>query len=277
MSAVAAPRIARSPARARRLEAARTLARRRPELLALVVLATALNLWGLSRNGWANEYYSAAVRSMSSSWHAFLYGSFDAAGVMTVDKPPLASWVQVAFVKAFGFRPLSLLLPQVLMGVAAVALVYDLTRRRFGRSAGFVAGLMLATTPMTVAISRHNNPDALLVLCCVAALWFLVRGLDDGRTRWLVLSGVAIGLGFETKMLVALMVLPGIVLAWLWMAPRGRVAAVRQLLAGGLALAVVGCAWPLLMTLTPASSRPWISGTSDNSIWSLIFGYNGLG
>jgi 4-amino-4-deoxy-L-arabinose transferase-like glycosyltransferase len=157
MSAIAVPRLARH-ARARRLVAARTLARRRPELIALLALAAALNLWGLSRNGWANEYYSAAVRSMSSSWHAFLYGSFDAAGVMTVDKPPLATWVQVAFVKVLGFHPLSLLLPQALMGVAAVALVYDLTRRRFGRAAGVVAGLALATTPITVAISRHNNP-----------------------------------------------------------------------------------------------------------------------
>src|SRR3954453_8240858 len=249
----------------------------RPELLALIALAAVLNLWALSKNGWANEYYSATVRSMASSWHDFLYASFDPSGVMTVDKPPLALWVQALSVRAFGFHSLSILVPQALMGVGSVALVYDLTRRRFGRSAGFVAGLVLATTPMTVAISRHNNPDALLVLCSVAALWFLVRGLEDGRTRWLVLSGVAIGLGFETKMLVALMVLPGIALAWLWMAPRGRAAAVRQLLAGGFAMAVVGCAWPLLMTLTPASSRPWISGTSDNSIWSLIFGYNGLG
>jgi Dolichyl-phosphate-mannose-protein mannosyltransferase len=126
-----------------------------------------LNLWALQRNGWANEYYSAAVRSMSSSWHALLYGSFDQSGVMTVDKPPLALWVQVAFVKAFGYHPLSMLVPQALIGVASVALVYDVVLRRFGRAAGFVAGLALATTPITVAISRHNNPDGLLVLCWV--------------------------------------------------------------------------------------------------------------
>src|SRR3954453_19815298 len=214
---------------------------------------------------------------MASSWHNFLYGSFAASGVMTVDKPPLSLWVQTLSVKAFGFSSLAILVPQALMGMGSVALVYDLTRRRFGRAAGGVAGLVLAFTPMTVAISRHNNPDALLVLCSVAALWFLVRGLEDGRTRWLVLSGVSIGLGFETKMAVALMVLPGIPAAWLWMAPRGRLAAVRQLFAGGLAMAAVACAWPLLVTLTPASSRPWISGTSDNSIWSLIFSYNGVG
>jgi 4-amino-4-deoxy-L-arabinose transferase-like glycosyltransferase len=104
-----------------------------------------------------------------------------------------------------------------------------------------------------------------------------VRALEDGRTRWLVLSGVCVGLGFETKMLVALAVVPGIALAWFWIAPRGRVAAVRQLLAGGAAMLVVGLAWPVLVTLTPAADRPWISGTADNSIWSLIFGYNGVG
>jgi 4-amino-4-deoxy-L-arabinose transferase-like glycosyltransferase len=259
------------------LRRARALPRPRPELLALLVLAAVLDLWVLSRNGWANDYYSGAVRSMSTSWHAFLYGSFDASGVMTVDKPPLALWVQALSARTFGFNSWSLLVPQALMGVATVGLTYDLVRRRFGRAAGFAGGLALALTPATVAISRHNNPDALLVLCCVAAVWFLVRGLEDGRARWMLLSGLMVGLAFETKMLAGLMVVPGIALAWLWVAPRGRAVAVRQLLAGGAVMTVVGLAWPVLMWLTPASDRPWISGTSDNSIWSLIFGYNGFG
>src|SRR5436190_12506577 len=249
----------------------------RPELLGLLVLAAVLYLWALDQNGWANEYYTAAFRSMSSRWHNFLYDSFDPSGIMTVDKPPLALWVQALSVRLFGFHSLSMLVPQALMGVASVGLVYDLTRRRFGRAAGFVAGLVLALTPMTVAISRHNNPDALLVLCTVAALWFLVRGLEDGRTRWLVLCGVCVGLGFETKMGVALLIVPALAAAYLRVAPRRRLVALRQLLAGGAAMVVVGGAWPLLMALTPAADRPWISGTSDNSIWSLIFGYNGLG
>jgi 4-amino-4-deoxy-L-arabinose transferase-like glycosyltransferase len=248
-----------------------------PEVGVLVVLSAVLNLWALDRNGWANTYYSAAVRSMSSSWHNFIYGSFDVSGVMTVDKPPLALWVQALSVKVFGYHSLSILVPEALMGVASVALVYDLTRRVWGRAAGCAAGLVLALTPIAVAISRHNNPDALLVLCCTAALWFLVRALQDGRTRWIVLSGVCVGLGFETKMGAALLVVPALVAAWLWVAPRGRLAAVRQLFAGGAAMVVVGGAWPLLMALTPASSRPWISGTSDNSIWSLIVNYNGVG
>jgi 4-amino-4-deoxy-L-arabinose transferase-like glycosyltransferase len=249
----------------------------RPELAGLLALAAILNLWALGRNGWANEYYAAAVRSMASSWHDFLYASFDSSGVMTVDKPPLALWVQAASVKVFGFDSLAILVPQALMGVASVALVYDLTRRRFGRVGGFAAGLALALTPMTVAISRHNNPDALLVLCCVAALWLVVRGLEDGRTRWLVLAGASVGLGFETKMAAALIIVPALAAAWLWVAPRGRVTALRQLLAGGAAMLVTGAAWPLLVALTPSADRPWISGTGDNSIWSLIFGYNGVG
>ncbi|HEX3434453.1 MAG TPA: glycosyltransferase family 39 protein [Solirubrobacteraceae bacterium] len=249
----------------------------RPELSALMLLAAVLNLWALSKNGWANDYYSAAVRSMSSSWHNFLYASADPSGVMTVDKPPLALWVQSLSVRVFGYHPLSMLVPQALMGVASVALLYDIVRRWFGRVGGFAAGLALALTPISVAISRHNNPDALLVLCCVAAVWFALRALQDGRTRWLVLAGIAVGLGFETKMLVALTVVPGIALAYLLIAPRGRLRALRQLAAGGATMLVVGGAWPALMALTPAADRPWISGTADNSIFSLIFGYNGLG
>ena len=263
--------------RSRVTSRARDVTWRRPELSALVLIAGLLNLLALDRNGYANEYYSAAVRSMSTSWHAFLYGSFDTAGVMTVDKPPLALWVQAMSARVFGFSSWSLLVPQALMGVATVVLAYDLVRRPFGRAAGFTAGLALALTPVAVAVSRHNNPDALLVLCCVAALWCVVRALEDGRTRWLVLSGVFVGLGFEAKMAAALMVVPAIVAAWMWVAPRGRPAAARQLLAGGAAMVAVGGAWPLLVALTPASDRPWVSGTSDNSIWSLILGYNGLG
>src|SRR6185312_16158314 len=156
----------------------RTLPLPRPELAALLALAAVLYLWALSKNGWANDYYSAAVRSMAGSWHDFLYGSFDAKGLMTVDKPPLALWVEALSVKLLGFNSPAILVPQALMGVASVGLLYDLTRRRWGRAAGAVAGLALALTPVVVAISRHNNPDALLVLCSVGALWCFVRALD---------------------------------------------------------------------------------------------------
>ncbi|MCW3006345.1 MAG: glycosyl transferase family 39 [Solirubrobacterales bacterium] len=248
-----------------------------PELALLLALAAVLNLWALSRNGLANEYYAAAVRSMASSWHDFLYGSLDAAGLQTVDKPPMALWVQALSVRLLGFSSLSMLVPQALMGIASAGLVYDLTRRRFGRFAGFAAGIALATTPIIVAVSRHNNPDALLVLCCTLALWAIVRALEAGRTRWLVLAGACVGLGFETKMAAALLIVPGLAAAYLWVAPTGRWKAIRQLGLGGVAMVVVGGAWPLLVLLTPAADRPWISGTSDNSVLSLVLGYNGLG
>ena len=215
----ALPGAARPRARARRVAAR---ARVRPELMGLIGVTAVLNLWNLGVNGWANTYYSAAIRGMSTSWHDFLFAAADKVGLMTVDKPPLALWVQALSVRVFGFHPLSMLVPEALMGVAAVALLYDLVARRFGRIAGFVAGLALATTPVAVAVARHNNPDELLILCAVAALWAALRAIDTGRTRWLVLSGVCIGLGFETKMGVALLVLPGIAAAWLWVAPRGR-------------------------------------------------------
>lgn len=308
--------LAAAPSHRARRAHPRTLALSRlwPEPLALALLAGLLNFWGLSRNGWANTYYAAAVRSMSASWHNFLFASFDPSGVMTVDKPPLALWIETASVKLFGFHSLAILAPQALMGVASVLLVYDLTRRRFGRPAGFVAGLVLALTPIAVAISRHNNPDALLVLCSVAALWCALRALDDGRPRWFVLAGVCVGLGFETKMLVALVVVPGIAAAWAWCRPprapadaeadgsplgcaprdgapvggasiagprRARVRAYararRDPCIGAAALLLAGGAWPLLVELTPAADRPWISGTADNTVRSLIFGYNGLG
>ncbi len=194
-----------------------------------------------------------------------------------MNKPPLGLWVEALSARAFGYHPASILVPQAIMGIVSVVLVYDLTRRRWGRVAGGVAGLAMATTPIAVAVSRHNNPDALLVLCCTAALWFTVRALETGRTRHLVWAGVFVGLGFETKMGAALLVLPGLAAAWMWVAPRGRVAALRSMAAAAGAMVAVGGAWPLLMALTPASDRPWISGTSDNGIWSLITGYNGLG
>ena len=170
--------------RIRSLGGATTALRRSPELGGLIGLAGILNFWALGKNGWANTYYAAAVRSMSTSWHNFLFASLDPSGVMTIDKPPLALWIQALSVRVFGYHPLSILVPDALIGIATVVLLYDLVRRLFGRVAGFVAGFALATTPITVAMSRHNNPDALLALCCVAALWFLVRALGDGRTRW---------------------------------------------------------------------------------------------
>ncbi len=251
-----------------------------PELVALVALAAVLNLWALSRNGWANDYYSAAVRSMSTSWHDFLFASLDHSGVMTVDKPPLALWVQALSVRVFGYDSLSILVPQALMGIASVVLVYDLVRRRFGRIGGFVGGLALALTPITVAISRHNNPDALLVLCCVAALWCAVRG---ARARTHALAGARGRVrrarlrdedGRRARRSSPASPRPGCGSR----RPRaGACTPCASCSRGGAAMLLVGGAWPALVELTPAADRPWVSGTSDNRMLSLIFEYNGLG
>jgi len=249
----------------------------RPEMFLLLILSGLLNFWNLSQNGFANSFYTAAVKSMSGSWHNFFYASFDPKGVMTIDKPPLAFWVESLSVRVFGNHSISYLAPQAVIGMITVALVYDLTRRYFGRVAGFSAGLILALTPIAVAMSRHNNPDALLILCAVAALWCAVRGLEKQQTIWILLAGVFVGLGFETKFSVILLVVPGISLAWFYVANHGRIKAALQLLASGFIAALVGLAWPIFFALTPASQRPWISGTSNNNIWSLIMGYNGLG
>jgi 4-amino-4-deoxy-L-arabinose transferase-like glycosyltransferase len=256
----------------------RLVAKTPPELAFVLVVAALLNLWNLGINGNANEYYSAAVKSMTHSWSAFFFGTFDGAGLQTVDKPPLALWVQALSARVFGFGTWSFLVPQALMGIAAAALTFDMVRRRFGRAAGFIAGLARATTPTAVAVFRHNNPDALLMLCSTVALWATVRAFETPqRTRWLVLAGVAVGLGFEAKMAAALLVVPGIIAAWLYIRPLGLGKSIRQVAALGGTAAAVGLAWPVVVSLIPANHRPWISGTNDNSVWSLIFGYNGLG
>jgi 4-amino-4-deoxy-L-arabinose transferase-like glycosyltransferase len=157
---------------------------------AVLVLAGALRLWRLDQNGYDNEYYSAAVRSMLNDWHNFFYNSSDPAGFVSVDKPPVALWVQVASAKLFGFHELSVLLPQVLEGLGAVWLLHHLVRRRFGTGAGLLAGLFLAVTPVSVAVDRSSNTDTCLVLALLLAAWALTRAAEDGRRRFLLLSDV---------------------------------------------------------------------------------------
>ena len=217
---------------------------------------------------------------MSSSWHNFLFASLDPSGVMTVDKPPLALWVQALSVRVFGYHPLSVLVPQALMGVASVVLVYDLVRRRFGRLGGFVAGLALATDADHGRDLAPQQPRrAARALLRRGAV---VRGARRSRTGARAGScsrACASAWASRRRWASRSSVVPGIVAAWLWIAPRGRgrLHALRQLLAGGAAMVLVGGAWPLLVELTPAADRPWVSGTSDNSVLSLIFEYNGLG
>jgi 4-amino-4-deoxy-L-arabinose transferase-like glycosyltransferase len=243
----------------------------------LLVAAAALYLWDLSASGWANSYYAAAVQTMSQDWTAFLFGSLDAGNLVTVDKPPASLWVMALSARIFGFSSWSMLVPQALLGVASVALLYATVRRVSGPRAAFLAGVVLAVTPVAALMFRYNNPDALLVFLLVGAAYATVRGIERAGTRWLVLAGVLIGFGFLTKMAQALLVLPALALAYLVAAPTGVGRRIRQLLAAGAAMVVSAGWWYALVELWPADSRPYIGGSTSNSALELALGYNGLG
>ena len=246
-------------------------------LAAILALAACLDFWNLSQNAYANTYYAGAVRSMLRSWHNFFFVSFDPGGLVSVDKPPLALWLQAASAKVFGFSSFSILLPEALAGVGAVWLLYLLVTRYFGRVAGLAAALALAVSPVSVSVNRDNNPDALLALLLVASVYFGARAAESGRLRWLVGSAVLVGLAFNTKMLAAMVVVPGIALAYLLLPRlRWRVRFVHLAVAA-VVLAAVSGAWIAAVDLTPAADRPYVGSTTNNSALSLAFDYNGLG
>jgi 4-amino-4-deoxy-L-arabinose transferase-like glycosyltransferase len=249
----------------------------RPALLVLLAGTAALYLVDLSASGWANGFYSAAVEAGSKSWKAFFFGSFDSSNFITVDKPPLSLWVMDLSARAFGVSSWSILVPQALEGVAAVGLLHATVRRRFGAGAGLLAGAVLALTPVAALMFRFDNPDALLTLLLVGSAYALTRSLEHASTRWLALAGALVGLGFLTKMLQALIVVPGFAAVYLLAAPTPLRRRVGQLLAAGASLVLAAGWWVAIVALWPASSRPYIGGSSDNSILDLIFGYNGLG
>ncbi|MGW0173169.1 glycosyltransferase family 39 protein [Rhodococcus sp. NPDC003322] len=258
--------------------APRPRSRWEPWALAALLIGTAVAyLWNLGASGWANSFYSAAVQAGSVSWKAFFFGSSDAANSITVDKPPASLWIMELSVRAFGLNSWSILVPQVLMGVASVALLWAIVRRRFGAGAGLLAGLVLAVTPVAALMFRFNNPDALLVLLTLAAAWALLRAIEDGRTRWLVLTGVFVGFGFLTKQLQVMLVVPPLALTYLLFGPPKLGKRIAQLFAALAAMVVSAGWWLLTVELWPADSRPWIGGSQENSILELTLGYNGLG
>ena len=248
-----------------------------PPLLALLAGAAVLYLWGLGASGWANAYYSGAAQAGSQSWKALFFGSFDSANGISVDKPPASLWVMALSVRIFGLSSWSILVPQALMGVAAVGLIYATVRRWSGAVAGLLAGAILAVTPVAVLMFRFNNPDALLVLLLMAAAYATVRALETASTRWLVLVGVFVGFAFLTKMLQAFLVVPAFALAYLIAAPTSLRRRIVQLLAGGLAMLVSAGWWVAIVEFVPARQRPYVGSSDSNSILDLIFGYNGLG
>ena len=248
----------------------------RPALLALLAGTAVLYLWGLGSSGWGNDYYAAAAQAGTQDLTAWLFGSHDAGNSITVDKPPAALWVMALSGRLFGFSAFTMLLPQALMGVGAVGFLFAAVRRVGGPGAGLIAGAALALTPVAALMFRFNNPDALLVLLMVAAAYFVVRATENGSTRWMALAGSALGFAFLTKMLQAFLVVPGLALAFLVAAPIGMWQRVWKLMVGAAAM-IVSAGWYIaLVELWPAGSRPYIGGSSSNSLLQLALGYNGI-
>jgi 4-amino-4-deoxy-L-arabinose transferase-like glycosyltransferase len=249
----------------------------RPALVALLGATALLYLWGLGASGWANTYYSAAVQAGAKSWKAFFFGSLDAGNSITVDKSPGFLWVMELSARMFGVNSWSILVPQALEGVAAVGVLYATVRRWFSPAAALLAGLVLATTPVAALMLRFNNPDALLVLVLTGAAYALTRALESGSTRWVVFAFSLVGFGFLAKMLQAFIVLPAFGLVYLFAGPPRLGRRVGQLFVGGVAMLASAGWWIAVVQLTPAANRPYIGGSQNNSLWNLMFGYNGFG
>ncbi|MGW4300804.1 ArnT family glycosyltransferase [Streptomyces sp. NPDC004376] len=249
----------------------------RPAFLGLLAATFLLYLWNLGANGYSNSFYAAAVQAGSKSWKAFFFGSLDAGNAITVDKPSAFLWPMELSVRIFGLNTWALLLPEVLMGVGAVAVVYAAVRRRFSPASGLIAGAVLALTPVAALMFRFDNPDAMLALLMSLACYFVVRAVEDGRTKWLVWAGVAIGFAFLAKTLQAFLILPPLALVYAVCGPTPLRRRLGQLALATGALVVSGGWWVAVVELWPASSRPYIGGSQNNSFLELTFGYNGLG
>jgi 4-amino-4-deoxy-L-arabinose transferase-like glycosyltransferase len=246
-------------------------------LIGIVGVAALLRLWRLDQNGYSREYFAAGVRSMLGSFHCFLFNAFDPAGFVSLDKPPVAMWLQVASAKALGFSAFSVLLPQVLEGVISVALVYKLVARRFGAGAALTAALFLALTPISVAIDRSNNTDSCLIMVLLLATWALLRAAELGNRRLLLLAMAGVGVAFNVKMAAALVVVPTFVLAYFLAA--SAISTQRRLVDLGLSLvvmAIVSLSWVSFFDLTPAAERPYAGSTRHNSMLELAVLHNGL-
>jgi 4-amino-4-deoxy-L-arabinose transferase-like glycosyltransferase len=245
-------------------------------LVVLLVGTAVLYLWNITINGMGNQFYAAAAQAGATNWEALLFGSLDSKNFITVDKPPLSQWVMGLSGQLFGFSSASMLIPQALMAVGAVALLYAAVARISGPRTGLLAGAALALTPVAVLMFRFNNPDASMVLLMTAAAYCTVRALDRYGARWMALAGVALGLAFLAKMLEGVMVAPALAAAYL-VAARVTVRTRLVHLLWAAAGFVVSAGWFVVLTmLWPASSRPYIAGSTDNTFMNLVLGYNGF-
>ncbi|HEY6674298.1 MAG TPA: glycosyltransferase family 39 protein, partial [Rubrobacteraceae bacterium] len=243
-------------------------------LAAILVLSAFLNLYNLTGEGYSNDYYSAAVKNMLTSWSNFFFVSFDA-GFVSVDKPPLGLWVQAASAYLFGFNGLALLLPQAIAGVLSVAVLYHLVRRTFDPVAGLLSALALAVTPIMVATSRNNTMDMLVVLAVLLAAWAFIVAAEKGSLGSLLVGAAIVGLGFNVKTLQAFLVLPALYLLYLLTARTTWRRRFVHLAAATVVLFAVSLSWAVAVDLTPEDQRPYVGGSNGDSALDLAFGYNG--
>ena len=248
----------------------------RPALLALLLGTTLLYVWKLDQNGWANAYYSAAVQAGRDNPTAFFFASSDWGNSISVDKPPLSLWVMGASVRIFGLNSWSLLLPQALLTLGSTYLVYALLRRSFPAYSALLGALIFAFTPITVLMARYNNPDPLMIFLMLLAVYAGVRATENAAPRWLLLTAFVLGLGFMAKQLQAFLVLPAVLFAFLVFVQMPWRRRISSLAAAGAILVGVSLAWPLAVDLTPADQRPFVGGSTNNSILELTLGYNGI-
>ncbi len=249
-----------------------------PALSGVLVLAAVIYLVSMSNNAYGNGFYAAAVQAGTHSWKAFFFGSLDGGNFISVDKPPLFLWVMEIFTRVLGFHPWSMILPDVLEGVASIGLLYATVRRWFSAKSALIAAIVMMLTPVGAMMFGYNNPEALLTLLLVASVYAFFRSIEGHHSLlWLSISGILIGLGFNTKMLQALLILPILVAVYLYAAPFALKRRLKNLAIVAIPTAVVGLWWSVIVWLTPAASRPYIGSSGNNSIWSLIFGYNGFG
>ncbi|MFG2613305.1 ArnT family glycosyltransferase [Streptomyces anulatus] len=249
----------------------------RPALYGLLLAVGLAYFWNLSASGYANSFYSAAVQAGSQSWKALFFGSLDSANAITVDKPPAALWPMALSVRLFGLNSWAILAPQVLMALATAAVLNTAVRRRFGPVAGLIAVGVFALTPVAALMFRFNNPDALLALLMTVTVWCVLRALEQGRTTWLLWAGAAVGFAFLTKTLQAFLILPPLAVLYAVCAPVPVRKRLGQLALSALTMVVAGGWWVAIVELMPASSRPYVGGSQNNSFLELTFGYNGLG
>ena len=246
----------------------------RPALLAVAALAGVSYAWGIA-GAPVEAFYGAAARSMSESWHAFVFGAFDPAGTITVDKLPGALWAQAFSLRLFGFHLWAIVLPQVVEGVLTVLVLHRAVARLAGPVAGLTAAVVVAATPVTALTNRGNVSDSLLVLLLVLAADAASAALTTGSTRSLAFAGAWVGLAFQAKMTQAWLVLPPLFAAFGMAAP---ISSRRRLVACSVALVValgVSLSWMAAVSLVPAHARPYVDGSTDNSEFAQVFVYNG--